>query len=247
MSTAIIITSGKGGTGKTSLTSGVGSCLAALGHQVLCIDMDIGLRNLDLNLGLSDRALMDFTDVLSGRCTLERAAVPHPVIQGLSLITAPVTLPQEPLSEQAMREMIRQARKKYDYILMDSPAGLGEGFRLASCAAERAVVVATTDASALRDAQRTVTILRGRIPQIHLVVNRVQPKLMRRLRTTIDDAMDTAGLPLLGIIPEDAQVILSGNQGEPLILRASRGAAIAYLNIAKRLLGQKVPLMKLRA
>ncbi len=247
MSTAIIITSGKGGTGKTSLTSGVGSCLAALGHQVLCIDMDIGLRNLDLNLGLSDRALMDFTDVLSGRCTLERAAVPHPVIQGLSLITAPVTLPQEPLSEQAMREMIRQARKKYDYILMDSPAGLGEGFRLASCAADRAVVVATTDASALRDAQRTVTILRGRIPQIHLVVNRVQPKLMRRLRTTIDDAMDTAGLPLLGIIPEDAQVILSGNQGEPLILRASRGAAIAYLNIAKRLLGQKVPLMKLRA
>lgn len=247
MSTAIIITSGKGGTGKTSLTSGVGSCLAALGHQVLCIDMDIGLRNLDLNLGLSDRALMDFTDVLSGRCTLERAAVPHPVFQGLSLITAPVTLPQEPLSEQAMREMIRQARKKYDYILMDSPAGLGEGFRLASCAADRAVVVATTDASALRDAQRTVTILRGRIPQIHLVVNRVQPKLMRRLRTTIDDAMDTAGLPLLGIIPEDAQVILSGNQGEPLILRASRGAAIAYLNIAKRLLGQKVPLMKLRA
>ena len=247
MSTAIIITSGKGGTGKTSLTSGVGSCLAALGHQVLCIDMDIGLRNLDLTLGLSDRALMDFTDVLSGRCTLERAAVPHPVIQGLSLITAPVTLPQEPLSEQAMREMIRQARKKYDYILMDSPAGLGEGFRLASCAADRAVVVATTDASALRDAQRTVTILRGRIPQIHLVVNRVQPKLMRRLRTTIDDAMDTAGLPLLGIIPEDAQVILSGNQGEPLILRASRGAAIAYLNIAKRLLGQKVPLMKLRA
>ena len=247
MSTAIIITSGKGGTGKTSLTSGVGSCLAALGHQVLCIDMDIGLRNLDLNLGLSDRALMDFTDVLSGRCTLERAAVPHPVIQGLSLITAPVTLPQEPLSEQAMREMIRQARKKYDYILMDSPAGLGEGFRLASCAADRAVVVATTDASALRDAQRTVTILRGRIPQIHLVVNRVQPKLMRRLRTTIDDAMDTAGLPLLGIIPEDAQVILSGNQGEPLILRASRGAAIAYLNIAKRLLGQKVQLMKLRA
>ena len=98
MSTAIVITSGKGGTGKTSLTGGVASCLAALGRQVLCIDMDIGLRNLDLTLGMSDRALMDFTDVLSGRCTLERAAVSHPVIQGLSLITAPVRLPQEPLS-----------------------------------------------------------------------------------------------------------------------------------------------------
>ena len=247
MSTAIVITSGKGGTGKTSLTGGVGSCLAALGHQVLCIDMDIGLRNLDLNLGLSDRALMDFTDVLSGRCQLERAAVPHPVIQGLSLITAPVTLPEEPLHEYAMRDLVRQAKQKYDYILMDSPAGLGIGFRLACCAADRAVVVSTTDASALRDAQRTVSVLRTRLPQLHLVVNRVQPKILRRLHTTIDDAMDTAGLPLLGIVPEDPQVILSGNRGEPLILCASRGAAIAYLNIAKRLTGQKVPLMKLRA
>ena len=234
MSTAIVITSGKGGTGKTSITGGVASCLAALGHRVLCIDMDIGLRNLDLTLGLSDRALMDFTDVLCGRCTLERAAVPHPVIQGLFLLTAPVTLPEAPLSEG------------YDYILMDSPAGLGEGFRLACCAADRAMVVSTTDASALRDAQRTVSVLRNRIPRIHLVVNRVQPRLLRRLHTTIDDAMDAAGLPLLGIVPEDPQVMLCANQGQPLILRASRGAAVAYLNIAKRLLGQKAPLMKIR-
>ena len=145
MSTAIVITSGKGGTGKTSITGGVASCLAALGHRVLCIDMDIGLRNLDLTLGLSDRALMDFTDVLCGRCTLERAAVPHPVIQGLFLLTAPVTLPEAPLSEAAMKELIHRAREGYDYILMDSPAGLGEGFRLACCAADRAVVVSTTD------------------------------------------------------------------------------------------------------
>ena len=165
MSTAIVITSGKGGTGKTSLTGGVASCLAALGHRVLCIDMDIGLRNLDLTLGLSDRALMDFTDVLSGRCTLERAAVPHPEIQGLFLLTAPVNLPGTPLDEAAMKALLRQAREQYDYILMDSPAGLGEGFRLACCGADRAVVVSTTDASALRDAQRTVAVLRGRIPR----------------------------------------------------------------------------------
>lgn len=246
MSTAIVITSGKGGTGKTSLTGGVASCLAALGHRVLCIDMDIGLRNLDLTLGMSDRALMDFTDVLSGRCPLERAAVSHPVIQGLNLITAPVRLPQEPLSEPAMRDLIRQAKQRYDYILMDSPAGLGQGFRLACCGADRAVVVSTTDASALRDAQRTVTILRERLPRIQLVVNRVQPKLLRRLHTTIDDAMDAAGLPLLGIVPEDPQVMLCANQGQPLIVRTSRGAAIAYLNIARRLLGQRVPVMKLR-
>ena len=246
MSTAIVITSGKGGTGKTSLTGGVGSCLAALGHQVLCIDMDIGLRNLDLNLGLSDRALMDFTDVLCGRCPLERAAVPHPVIQGLNLITAPVNLPDEPLSEYAMRDLVRQAKQKYDYILMDSPAGLGEGFRLACCAADRAIVVSTTDSSALRDAQRTVSVLRKQLPQLHLVVNRVQPKILRRLHTTIDDAMDTAGLPLLGIVPEDPQVLLCATREQPLILYASRGAATAYLNIARRLLGQRVPLMRIR-
>ena len=245
MSTAIVITSGKGGTGKTSLTGGVGSCLAALGHRVLCIDMDIGLRNLDLTLGLSDRALMDFTDVLEGRCPLERAAVPHPEIRGLSLLTAPVNLPPAPLDAGKMKDLLRRARETYDYILMDSPAGLGEGFRLACCGADRAVVVSTTDASALRDAQRTVTLLRRRIPRIHLVVNRVQPRLLRRLHTTIDDAMDAAGLPLLGIVPEDPQVLLCANQGQPLILRASRGAAIAYLNIARRLLGQRVPLMKL--
>ena len=246
MSTAIVITSGKGGTGKTSLTGGVGSCLAALGHQVLCIDMDIGLRNLDLNLGLSDRALMDFTDVRCGRCPLERAAVPHPVIQGLNLITAPVNLPDEPLSEYAMRDLVRQAKQKYDYILMDSPAGLGEGFRLACCAADRAIVVSTTDSSALRDAQRTVSVLRKQLPQLHLVVNRVQPKILRRLHTTIDDAMDTAGLPLLGIVPEDPQVLLCATREQPLILYASRGAATAYLNIARRLLGQRVPLMRIR-
>ena len=246
MSTAIVITSGKGGTGKTSLTAGLGSCLAALGKKVLCIDMDIGLRNLDLSLGLSDRALMDFTDVLCGRCPLERAAVPHPVIQGLSLITAPVTLPAEPLSVHAMRDLIRQAKVQYDFILMDSPAGLGEGFRLACCGADRAIVVSTTDASALRDAQRTVTLLRSAVPRIHLVVNRVQPKLLRRLHTTIDDAMDAAGLPLLGIVPEDPQVMLCANREQPLILYANRGAATAYLNIAKRLLGQKTPLMRIR-
>ena len=246
MSTAIVITSGKGGTGKTSLTGGVGSCLAALGHKVLCIDMDMGLRNLDLTLGLSDRALMDFTDVLSGRCPLERAAVPHPVIQGLSLLTAPVFLPAEPYSEADMKALIRQAKTQYDYILMDSPAGLGDGFRLACCGADRAVVVSTTDASALRDAQRTVGELTRSLEHIHLVVNRVQPKLLRQLHTTIDDAMDTAGLPLLGIVPEDPQVMLAANRGEPLILMARYGAARAYLNIARRLEGQRVPLMRLR-
>lgn len=246
MGTVIVVTSGKGGTGKTSLTGGVASCLAALGQKVLCIDLDIGLRNLDISLGMTDRALMDFTDVVEGRCSLERAAVEHPVIRGLYLLTAPVRPTPNALDEEKMKAMLLQARAQFDYILIDSPAGLGSGFRLAVCGADRAVVVSTNDSSALRDAQRTVVELGRQIDTIHLVMNRIQPKLLRRLRTTIDDAMDAAGLPLLGVVPEDSQVILAANTGEPLILFSRKGAALAYLNIAKRLMGQRVPLMKIR-
>lgn len=245
MGTVIVVTSGKGGTGKTSLAGGVASCLAALGKRVLCIDMDIGLRNLDISLGMTDKALMDFTDVLEGRCTLERAAVEHPVIQQLYLLTAPVSPPKQPLDQGRMAAMLNRARRAFDYILIDSPAGLGSGFRLAVCGADRAIVVSTNDSSALRDAQRTVVELGQDMETVHLVMNRIQPKLMRRLRTTIDDAMDTAGLPLLGVVPEDAQVILAANTGQPLILFSRKGAALAYLNIARRLTGERVPLMKI--
>ena len=245
MGTVIVVTSGKGGTGKTSLTGGVASCLAALGKKVLCIDMDIGLRNLDISLGMTDRALMDFTDVLEGRCSLKRAAVEHPVIQGLYLLTAPVTAPPRPLDEDRMLTMLETARAQFDFVLIDSPAGLGSGFRLATCGADRALVVSTNDSSALRDAQRTVVELGWEMETIHLVMNRVQPKLLRRLGTTIDDAMDIAGLPLLGVVPEDSQVILAANTSQPLILFSRKGAALAYLNIAKRLMGQRVTLMKI--
>lgn len=246
MGTVIVVTSGKGGTGKTSLTAGAASCMAALGHRVLCIDMDIGLRNLDISLGMTDSALMDFTDVLAGRCPLRRAAAEHPAIPGLFLLTAPFFLEDRDADEQAMDKLLTEARSDFEYIFMDSPAGLDTGFQLAACGADRAIVVSTTDMSALRDAQRTVGELGRRIGRIHLVMNRVQPKLMRRLHTTIDQAMDTAGLPLLGVVPEDPQVMLAANSGLPLILTSSRGAAVAYLNIAKRLKGQRVPLMKLR-
>lgn len=246
MGTAIVVTSGKGGTGKTSLTGGVASCLAALGKRVLCIDMDIGLRNLDISLGMTDRAFMDFSDVLAGRCSLERAAVEHPVIRGMYLLTAPVNLPPRALSEDAMLSLLGQAKERFDYVIIDSPAGLGSGFRLAACGADRAIVVSTNDSSALRDAQRTVTELGRDMETIQLVMNRVQPKLMRRLKTTIDDAMDAAGLPLLGVVPEDTQIILAANTSQPLILFSRKGAALAYLNIAKRLMGQRVPLMKIR-
>ena len=247
MGKIIAVVSGKGGTGKTSFTANVGLALAALGCSTLCLDCDITLRNLDLALGLSDRALMDFTDVIAGRCTLEDAVVQHPKYPKLHLLTAPLS-PQGQLdvTDDQMRQLLDQVRQEYDYCLIDAPAGLGQGFRLATGCADCVVVITTTDASALRDAQRTVSVLRDRIPRIHLVVNRVQPRLLRRLHTTIDDAMDTAGLPLLGLVPEDAKVVLAASSGRPLAQMSQRGAAKAYENIARRLTGQQVPLMRIR-
>lgn len=244
MGTVITVTSGKGGTGKTTVTGGVASCLARLGKTVLCIDMDIGLRNLDISLGLSDRALMDFADVALGNCPLARAAVSHPDLPNLSLLTAPMRLPPH-VTAGSIRALLRTARDRYDYIFIDCPAGLGPGFQLATCGANRALVVATNDASSLRDAQRAVEEL-YHLRQVHLVMNRIQPKLLRELRTTIDDAMDAAGLPLIGVIPEDRRVILAANMGRPLILEGRRGAANACLNIAKRIEGYRVPIMRIR-
>ena len=244
MGTVITITSGKGGTGKTSITGGVAAWLALMGRTVLCIDMDIGLRNLDISLGLNDRALMDFSDVALGRCPLARAAVEHPTLKGLWLLTSPMSLPAS-LTQEKVRALLDTARTMYDYILIDSPAGLGAGFRLAVCGADRALVVSTNDASSLRDAQRTVAEL-DHLRQIHLVMNRIQTKLLRKLRTTIDDAMDAAGLPLIGVVPEDPQVILCANLGLPLTTRGPKGAALACRNIARRLEGARVPIMRIR-
>ena len=245
MGSVIVITSGKGGTGKTSLTGGIGAALALQGRQVLCIDADVGLRNLDITLGMTDAALMDFSDVMAGRCPLARAVAPHPSVSGLFLLTAPLTLPEDFSGEAGFRALLAEARERYDEILIDSPAGLGAGFRLATCAADRAIVVAVSDPSSLRDAQRVVSQL-GRIETAHLVVNRVRPRLLRRQGVTIDDAMDTAGLPLLGLVPEDANVILAASSGQPVAQFTQRGAAQAYGNIARRLLGQTVPLLRIR-
>jgi septum site-determining protein MinD len=244
MGVVIVITSGKGGTGKTTVTGGVAAALSRVGRKVLCIDMDIGLRNLDITLGLHDRALLDFTDVALGRVPLERAVVSHPDLPGLWLLTAPMQLPGA-IRQEAVQSMLYKARGAYDYVLIDSPAGLGSGFRLACSSADRAIVVSTSDASSLRDAQRTVEEL-AFLHQIHLVMNRIQPKLLRQLRATIDDAMDAAGLPLIGVVPEDPHVILSANQGRPLLPRTRPGAADACRNIALRLEGRQVPIMRIR-
>ena len=243
----IAVVSGKGGTGKTSFTAGVGVALAQSGRRVLCLDCDVGLRNLDLALGLSDRALMDFSDVARKRCPLEMAVVEHPDIPGLFLLTAPARISSTVVTEAEMRALLQQIRTRFDYCLLDAPAGLGSGFRLATCGADRCVVVTNTDASSLRDAQHTVMELSAfGAGKLHLVVNRVRKKMLRSMHATIDDAIDKAGLPLLGVVPEDDELPLSLHHGIPLLLRSNDNAAAAYKNIAKRLQGQRAPLLRIR-
>ena len=170
----------------------------------------------------------------------------HPTLKGLWLLTSPMSLPAS-LTQEKVRSLLDTARTMYDYILIDSPAGLGAGFRLAVCGADRALVVSTNDASSLRDAQHTVMEL-DRFPSgaLHLVVNRVRKKLLRQLHATIDDAIDKAGLPLLGVVPEDDALPLCMNRGVPILLADGQSAATAYRNIAKRLQGERVPLLRIR-
>ena len=248
MGQCIAVVSGKGGTGKTSFTAGVGEALALSGRRVLCLDCDVGLRNLDLALGLSDRALMDFSDVAQGRCSLESAVVEHPRLPGLFLRTAPVRTRGRPVPETQMAALRAEVRKRYDFCLLDAPAGLGTGFLLATASADRAVVVTTTDPSSLRDAQHTVMELdRFGSGKLHLVVNRVRKKLLRSMHATIDDAIDKAGLPLIGVVPEDDALLLSLTRGTPLLLASSQSpAAWAYRNIAARLQGGRVPLLRIK-
>lgn len=245
MGTSIVVTSGKGGTGKSSFTVGVASCLASMGKRVLCIDMDMGLRNLDLSMGLTDTALMDVADVLEGRCTLEKAVTPHPIINTLYLLPAPVTVPPSPVSQDKMKALVKEAKTQFDYVLLDCPAGIGSGFRLATCAADRAVVVCTTDPISLRAAESAVQLLRKGGKPIHLAVNRITKRFLRKTRTNIDDAMDALGLPLIGIIPEDPKVTLAASKGAPVITCSNNGAARAYYNIAQRLLGKHIPPMRI--
>ncbi len=238
--------SGKGGTGKTSLAAGVAACLAAEGRRVLCIDCDVGLRNLDISLGLADAAVIPFTAVMEGECALADA-VEHPGIPGLFLLTAPVTREPEELDRAAFGRMLEEVRRQFDWCVVDAPAGVGAGFRLAASFADWALVVANADPASLRDAARAADLaeLDG-VTELRLVVNRVAPKIYRQMHATVDDVMDGVGLPLLGIVPEDAGVTLAAAAGVPLILHGSDGAAEACLHIARRLCGRRTPLLKIK-
>ena len=245
MGQIIAVVSGKGGTGKTSFTALTGTALAQMGHRTLVMDCDVGLRDLDLALGMTDRALMDFSDVVAGRATLEEAAVQHHRLSNLYLLTAPLTT-ETSVSAESMSQLMDEVRGQFDFCLLDAGAGLGNSFRLATANVDRIIVVSTTEPSCLRDAQRTVMELHD-FPagRLHLVVNRLRRRLLKSLRANLDDAMDAAGLPLLGVIPEDEDLPALLGQGNPDRFGYFSGARRATRNIARRLRGEKVPLMKI--
>ena len=253
MGEVIAVASGKGGTGKTSVLAGVAACLAAMGRRVLCLDADVGLRNLDIALGFSDGVVADFSDVLACRYSLSQAVLAHPEISGLYLLAAPQGVSfgasdqSAPSPYEGFSAMVEEAKNEFDHVLIDCPAGLGGGVRAAAVGADRGIVVTTADPASLRDAQQTVALLGEMgVSQRHLVVNRVQPRLLRRMKLNLDDVMDTVSLPLLGVVPEDSQVILAASRGKALVLAGRGRAAVACLHIAQRLTGMRVPLMRIR-
>lgn len=241
MGECIAVLSGKGGTGKTSICAGIATALAREGHRVLCIDCDVGLRNLDISLGLSDEPTLNFLDIIHGHYLLEQLQ-PHPKFPTLWFLTAPVNIAAEEIKTAPFATMIQNAKEKYDYVFLDSPAGTDAGFRLTAANADRIFLVTGSDPASVRDAGRVGQLLElmGR-SNVRLIVNRVNPKLISALSYTVDDIMDDAGLPLIGVVPEDVSVVLAAATGKPLLLYTRRGAAAACRRIAQRIRGVPTP------
>ena len=240
MGEVIAVLSGKGGTGKTSITAGLSTALAKEGKRVLCVDCDVGLRNLDIPLGLADAAALSFLDVCQGGYTLNQLTA-HPLFDTLFFLTAPMNRSAEEIDGESFGEMVRQARNQFDYVFLDAPAGVDAGFRLAAAKADRVLLVTLSDPAAVRDAGRTGQVLElmGK-DNVRLIVNRINPRLVSDMALTVDDVMDNAGLPLLGIVPEDSNVTLAAAFGKPLLTYTKKGAAAACRRIATRLQGMPV-------
>ena len=248
MTKIIVVASGKGGTGKTSLVAGVSAALASAGKKVLVIDGDSGLRNLDIVLGMSDRVVFSFADVASGMVTLGEAAVKHPVLENLYLLTAPADPMKNELTSDQIRTLVRQIREeKFRYVLIDGPAGLAPEYAAFASAADEAIVVTTGENGSLRGAERMARLLEDqRVRTVRLAVNRISNRMVRRGgAVTVDDAMDATGLCLLGVIPEDSAVSICAAEGKPIVTSQQSGAAGAYTNIARRITGENVPLMRI--
>ena len=237
------VLSGKGGTGKTSVCAGIATALAEQGKKVLCIDCDVGLRNLDISLGLTDSGALSFLDVAEGNYSLDRAAR-HPVYLTLAFLTAPMNTAADEIDPEVFGRMLAQTKKEFDYVFLDAPAGVDAGFRLTARFADRFLVVTGAGPAAVRDAARVSDLLdmMGK-RDVRLIVNRVDRDMLSTVKVTVDDVMDSAGLPLMGVVLEDPNVTLAAAFGKPLLQYARRcPAAKAFRKIANRIQGFREPI-----
>ncbi|MDH7568879.1 MAG: septum site-determining protein MinD [Armatimonadota bacterium] len=244
----IVITSGKGGVGKTTCTANLGVGLAALGgKKVALVDTDIGLRNLDVVMGLENRIVYDLVDVAEGTCRLRQALIKDKRYEGLFLLPAAQTRDKNAVSPDQMKRICGDLKREFDFVLIDCPAGIEQGFRNAIAGAEKAVVVTTPEVSAVRDADRIIGLMEAEdLRDIRLVVNRLRPQMVKRGdMMDMEDIQDILSIPLLGVVPEDEVIVISTNRGEPAVMNGKSRASQAYKNITRRLLGEEVPLMSL--
>jgi septum site-determining protein MinD len=248
MARVIVITSGKGGVGKTTTTSNIGMSLARLGHPTLLIDADVGLRNLDLLLGLENRIIYTGLDVLRGSCRLEQAVIQDKRQPKLAFLPISSNKVEEPITGEQISELLEQVNAKYDYILIDSPAGIDNGFQVATQSAQEAIIVVTPEVPSIRDADRVIGLLMSKgIKNINLIINRIRPNMVKTDdMMSIEDVTNILGIPLIGVIPDSEKIIIASNRGEPIVLESKKSLpAIAFDNTSRRLIGEKVDFLDL--
>ena len=247
MGEVIVVTSGKGGVGKTTTTANLGTGLASLGKKVCLVDADIGLRNLDVVLGLENRIVYDIVDVTSGVCRIRQALIKDKRYEGLHLLPAAQTKDKTAVNPDQMRELCSELKKEFDFVIIDCPAGIEQGFKNAIAGADRAVVVTTPEVSAVRDADRIIGLLEAaELREPKLIINRLRPKMVRHGdMMSIDDMIEILAIDLLGVVPEDEQVVITTNKGETVVRDDKSQSGQAYRNITRRILGESVQLLKL--
>ncbi len=242
MGVAIVITSGKGGVGKTTTTANIGSALATMGRRVCVVDADIGLRNLDLVLGLENRIVYDIVDVVTGSCKLKQALIKDKRFENLTLLPAAQTKDKNAINPEQMREIILQLKEFNDYVIIDCPAGIEQGFKNAIGGADRAIVVVTPEVSSVRDADRIIGMLEvAEIEDAKLLVNRLRYNMVKKGdMLNVEDIKDILAIDLIGVVPDDEDIVTTTNRGEPAVLKENSLSGKAFRNIAKRIEGEDV-------
>ena len=242
MGEVIVITSGKGGVGKTTTTANVGAALALRGKKVVLVDTDIGLRNLDVVMGLENRIVYDIVDVVEGKCKLRQALIKDKRFTDLFLLPAAQTRDKSAVNEEQMRDLTMKLKEEFDFILIDCPAGIEQGFKNAIAGADRAIVVTNAEISSIRDADRIIGLLEAsEIRNPELVINRLRPEMVKRGEMMdVEDILDLLSIDLIGVVPEDEYIITQTNKGEPAVSNKKAPSGRAYVEIARRILGENV-------